>query len=54
MKKQYVAPEIEIVEFDIKDIITNSLATGEGDNGGFFPDDWYAIPNGTDFQTPLG
>lgn len=37
MKKQYVAPEIEKIEFEIQDIITHSLATGEGDTGGRVP-----------------
>lgn len=39
MKKQYVAPEIEIIKFDVTDIITHSLATGNGDNnsGGKYP-----------------
>ncbi len=28
MKKEYVAPELEKILFDINDIITHSLATG--------------------------
>lgn len=37
MKKQYVAPEIEIIEFDVTDIITHSLATDNGDNATSYP-----------------
>ena len=32
MKKQYVAPELEKIIFDVEDIITHSLATSEGDD----------------------
>ncbi|MBR6755255.1 MAG: hypothetical protein IKM22_04940 [Clostridia bacterium] len=32
MKKQYGIPELDIIVFDIKDIITHSLATEDGDN----------------------
>lgn len=37
MKKQYVAPEIEIIEFDVTDIITHSLATDDSDNATSYP-----------------
>lgn len=41
-KKEYVSPEIEIIEFEVEDVITSSgLATGTGDNGITPPDDWY-------------
>lgn len=42
MKKKYVSPEIEIIEFEVEDVITASgLATGTGDNK-ISPDDgWY-------------
>ncbi len=33
MKKIYVIPDIELVEFEIVDIITHSVATGD-DSGG--------------------
>lgn len=29
MKKGYVLPEINVVEFEIEDIITHSIATGD-------------------------
>ncbi|MBR2901379.1 MAG: hypothetical protein IKC39_03960 [Clostridia bacterium] len=32
MKKQYGIPELDIIVFDIKDIITHSLATEDGDD----------------------
>ena len=53
MKKQYVAPEIEIVEFEIKDIITHSLATSEGDTGGRLPGNWRWSADGYGFNTTL-
>ena len=37
MKKQYVAPDFEIIEFEIADIITHSIATGDGNNDIFNP-----------------
>ena len=37
MKKQYVAPEVEIVIFEMQDIITHSLATGGGANESSWP-----------------
>lgn len=52
MKKQYVAPEIEKIEFEIQDIITHSLATGEGDTGGRVP--WKFGVDGNGIQTPFG
>lgn len=43
MKKQYVAPELDKIIFDVEDIITHSMATSDGDNiidwGDFFMDD---------------
>ena len=34
MDKKYVTPELEIVEFDAEDVITNSdYIKGEGQNG---------------------
>jgi len=42
MKKEYIFPEIEIIEFEIEDIITASgLATTEGDNEFTAPDGWW-------------
>jgi hypothetical protein len=41
MKKDYVSPEIEIIEFEVEDIITASSPTGTGDNVITPPDDWY-------------
>ena len=32
MKKQYFAPELEKIIFEVEDIITHSLATSDGDN----------------------
>ncbi|HOJ48139.1 MAG TPA: hypothetical protein PLD48_04600 [Bacillota bacterium] len=44
-KKEYVSPEIEIIEFEVEDVITNSgvnsMAAGAGDNGIAPPDFWY-------------
>lgn len=40
MKKQYVAPEVEILIFEMQDIITQSLATGSGDNESEWPGTW--------------
>ncbi len=37
MKKQYVAPEVEIVIFEMQDIITHSLASGGGKNDELWP-----------------
>ena len=37
MKKQYVAPEVEILIFEMQGIITQSLATGSGDNESKWP-----------------
>ncbi len=36
MKKQYVQPELNILVFDVEDIITLSFATGGGDGNGYF------------------
>ena len=33
MKKGYLAPEVTVVEFEIEDIITHSLATGDDSSG---------------------
>lgn len=42
MKKKYVPPEIELIEFDIDDIITDSdLATAPGDNEFTAPSGWW-------------
>lgn len=41
MKKQYVAPEVEILIFEMQDIITQSLATGSGDNESEWP--WKSV-----------
>ena len=46
MKKRYIVPDIEIIEFEITDIITHSLATGTSsgdDNETEFP--WGTLPN---------
>lgn len=40
MKKQYVAPELDKIIFDVEDIITHSLATSEGDDVVDFSD-WF-------------
>ncbi len=32
MKKQYIAPELEKIIFDVEDIITHSMATENSDN----------------------
>ncbi|MDD4163649.1 MAG: hypothetical protein PHD46_01515 [Eubacteriales bacterium] len=42
MKKKYFPPEIEFIEFDIEDIITeSSLAVEPGDNEFKPPDGWW-------------
>ena len=49
MKKLYIDPEFEVIEFRITDIIAGpsvggndgSLATGSGDNETKAPDDWW-------------
>ena len=33
MKKEYVVPNLQIVEFEINDIITHSLAMGDDSSG---------------------
>ncbi len=40
MKKHYVKPELNIIDFDLEDIITHSLAQGGGDNEVTVPDEW--------------
>ncbi len=44
MKKKYVQPELNILEFDVMDIITLSFATGDGDASTPFDSEW--IPEG--------
>ncbi len=44
MKKKYVQPELNILVFDVKDIITVSYATSGGDNSKPFDESW--IPSG--------
>lgn len=34
MEKNYIAPELEIIEFDNEDIITTSNGDGTGQGGG--------------------
>lgn len=46
MKKQYVAPELDKIIFDVEDIITHSLATSDGDDVIDFSD-WFTF-DGTD------
>ncbi len=41
MKKLYNAPEFEMISVDAGDIITHSIATGEGDNEVSAPDAWW-------------
>ena len=42
MKKFYVDPELELIKFNIVDIIADaSLATSDGDNETEGPDDWW-------------
>ena len=53
MKKQYVAPELEKIIFDVEDIITHSLATSEGDDVIDFSD-WWGDIWGDDFSLDLG
>lgn len=40
MKKNYVAPELNKIVFDVQDIITHSLAGDGGDNEVTVPDGW--------------
>ena len=53
MKKEYVVPNLEVVQFEIDDIITHSLAMGDdssGNNDIFVPGGWGGIwANGTTF-----
>jgi hypothetical protein len=55
LKKQYGIPELNIITFDVKDVITHSIATEDGDNI-IDGDDtgWFSIrPDGT-ITTPWG
>ncbi len=47
MKKQYVQPELNIIKFDVKDIITLSYATDGGDNSQGFNSAWIPNTSGT-------
>ena len=53
MKKQYLAPEFNIITLDSIDVITHSIATSEGDNiidfgsWGDWGDESYFTPWGT-------
>ncbi|MBO5870471.1 MAG: hypothetical protein J6Q89_06950 [Clostridia bacterium] len=49
MKKEYIVPNIEIVQFEISDIITHSLAMGDdssGNNDVSVPGSWFNGRNG--------
>ena len=49
MKKEYIVPNIDIVQFEISDIITHSLAMGDdssGNNDISVPDGWGIWANG--------
>lgn len=54
MKKQYLAPEFNIITLDTNDVITHSIATSNGDNiidfgsWGDWSEDSYWTPWGTD------
>ena len=37
----YVAPDFELVAVEASDIITNSLATSQGDNNYSAPSNWW-------------
>lgn len=42
MKKEYTAPDFEIIKFEVEDIITAStLATSTGDNTFTAPTGWW-------------
>ena len=42
MKKTYVSPELEMIKFEVEDIITESgLATTAGDNEFTAPEGWW-------------
>ncbi len=41
MKKHYEKPELNIIDFDLEDIITHSLAQSGGDNEVTVPDEWW-------------
>ncbi len=57
LKKQYGIPELDIIVFDIKDIITHSIATEDGDNiidGGEVPGWDFSMGEDGGIQTPWG
>ena len=33
MKRKYITPDIEIIEFELNDIITHSMAMGDDESG---------------------
>ena len=35
MRKEYEAPEVEIIRLPAEDVVTQSIETGNGDPGGF-------------------
>ncbi len=41
MKKQYISPELNLIEFDVTDIITTSNAISGGDDWFDPSDDWW-------------
>lgn len=57
MKRKYVVPDIEVVEFELNDIITHSMAMGDDENGNNdtsfddFGDIWF---NGTGYSFRMG
>lgn len=40
MKKTYVSPDLEIIEFALQSEITTSFTFDEMDDGGFYGDKW--------------
>ena len=43
MKKTYISPELELIRFEVEDVITESgLATTEGDNTFEAPEGWWS------------
>ncbi len=39
--QRYIAPELEIVSFEMEDVITESLAIQPGDNETSVPKNWW-------------
>jgi len=54
MKKKYVQPELNMIVFDVKDIITVSYATSGGDNSQEFDQSNWVPGGGIPGKNPFG